>query len=276
MTMSRADLAAIADELEAAVDARAAAAYRPRYNIAPTDRHLMLVGDRDIGPTDPSLMRVGAAAGATAGTGAQTDVSRVRTRRLVSARWGFGRDRLLINARSETVATRPAFRDAFARHRCVIPADGFYEWTGPKGHRRPIWFHRADERLLLMAGIWETTADGPCFTVLTTTPNAAVAPIHDRMPVLLAPEDVSPWLAAPEARLLRPAPDTWLVAQPASLRVNSVENDDPGCLVADPAPDVAAPDVAAPDVATPDRSTPDRSTPTSSASAPRQLSLFGR
>jgi putative SOS response-associated peptidase YedK len=251
MTMSRADLVAIADELEAAIDAPTAAAYRPRYNIAPTDRHLMLVGAGVI-PTG--------GAGARAPQPAQGG----RARRLVPARWGFTRGRVLINARAETVATRSAFREAFAGHRCVIPADGFYEWTGPKGHRRPIWFHRPDGRLLLLAGLWERTTDGPCFTVLTTAPSATVAPIHDRMPALLAPEDVASWLAAPEARLLQPAPDAWLVGQPASTRVNSVDNDDPACLIADPA--LAASEGAAMAPGAPAAAPP----------GPWQLSLFGR
>src|SRR3954451_16860363 len=148
MTLSRRELAEIADELDAVFDADAAARYRPRYNIAPTD--------------PPVMLRLGPSGG----------------RRLELGRWGFQREGrpLLINARAETARFRDPFRAAFARQRCVVPADGFYEWSSADGERRPFWLHRRDGKLLLLAGLYEEAPGAPerRFTVLTTAPNAAV------------------------------------------------------------------------------------------------------
>ena len=146
-----------------------------------------------------------------------------------------------INARSETIETRPAFRDAFQKRRCVVPADGFFEWTGPKTARQPTWFHREDSQLLLFAGLyeawqkeqgaWETT-----FTILTTAANAVLESYHDRMPVILADRDADDWMdpraPSPRAlkRLLVPAPDDLLIATPVSPEVNNVDNDSPDLL----------------------------------------------
>ena len=168
-------------------------------------------------------------------------------RRAITAyRWGlvpfWAKDKSIgsrmINARAETLATNNAFRDSFEHRRCLVPADGFYEWRrGPKP-RMPLWFHRADGRLLLMAGLYQDVSaaagasEGPVrrFVVLTTTANDVVAPVHDRMPAILMPDQVDAWLAAPAPALLQPAPAGVLVATPVSDRVNSVKNDDPGCL----------------------------------------------
>jgi putative SOS response-associated peptidase YedK len=197
MTLTRRDLHELADELAAACDPEALAAHRPRYNVAPTDAH-------------PILRLVGG------------------TRRLVSSRWGLPptarRRAPLINVRSETVAH--SRKELLSDQRCVVPADGFYEWKRQGDSAQPIWFHRADGRLLLFAGLWE----GDRFTVLTTTPNALVGEVHDRMPVILSPDDAEAWLLAPAGKLLRPAPDGALAARPVSTRVNSVRNDDPACL----------------------------------------------
>jgi putative SOS response-associated peptidase YedK len=201
MTLTRRELHELADELEAVGDAELAAAYRPRYNVAPTDPH-------------PILRLVGGA------------------RRLTPARWGLparpaagGKRRgPLINVRSETVEF--SRKELLADGRCVVPADGFYEWKRGPGGSEPIWFHRPDGRLLLLAGLWE----GEAFTVLTTTPNTLVAEVHDRMPVVLSPDDAEAWLLAPAQKLLRPAPEGALAARPVSGRVNSVRNDDPACL----------------------------------------------
>jgi putative SOS response-associated peptidase YedK len=200
MTLSKRELAEIADELAALFDVEAAAAYRPRYNVAPTDQHFVV------------LRAVGGG------------------RRLEPARWGLpptvaGRPPLF-NARAESAPWKPAFREAWGAGRCIVPADGFYEWkTTPEG-RQPIWFHRRDGKLLLMAGLWQ----GGRFTVLTTTPNALVAEVHDRMPALLTDEEAAAWLTAPSARLLHPAAEDMLAARPVSSRVNSVAHDDPACL----------------------------------------------
>jgi len=152
--------------------------------------------------------------------------------RLVLGRFGFTRPekkRLVLNARAETVHRLPAFRDAFVRRRCLVPVDGFYEWTGERGSRQPICFHRPDGGVLLLHGLYQEEVDEKTgehrttFTLLTTTPNEAVARVHDRMPVMtqLEAPEAQAWLAesAPgdfEARrllsLLGPAPDGLLVA----------------------------------------------------------------
>jgi putative SOS response-associated peptidase YedK len=157
--------------------------------------------------------------------------------------WGFsaaapGRPPLF-NARAETAPIKDSFRDAFVNGRCVIPADGFYEWAGSGDARRPFWLHRADGKLLLFAGLYQLSPTGGRFTILTTGPNAIVSALHDRMPVVLAPDQVDRWLRRGDPGLLRPAPDDTLVATPVSPRVNSVRNDDPACL--EPPPTEAPP-----------------------------------
>ncbi len=146
-----------------------------------------------------------------------------------------------INAKAETVARLPTFRFAFAQRRCVVPVDGFYEWTREGGKvRQRFHIHHADaERPLLLAGLWErwgsdgTPVESAC--VLTTAPNGVMAPIHQRMPVLLDAEGVERWLdpkakSAALAKLLGPCPDDWLAADPVSAWGNKVGNDGPKCL----------------------------------------------
>jgi putative SOS response-associated peptidase YedK len=204
MSLTRRGLDDLADELEATCDDAFAAAYRPRYNVAPTDPHPVL------------RLRGG-------------------LRQLELARWGLpstGKSKApLFNARAEGVRSRPAFRFAYQDSRCVVPADGFYEWNADG---QPLWIHRADGKLLLLAGLWEAGA----FSVLTTTPNRFVSAIHDRMPAILSPDEAAAWLQAPSLDLLHPAPEGLLQARPVSTRVNSVRNDDPDCLAppAQPAP----------------------------------------
>lgn len=153
----------------------------------------------------------------------------------------------LINARAETVASKPAFRDAFKSRRCVVPVDGFYEWTGRAGARRPYVFRRADGRMFGIAGLYERwLGEGgeviDSCTLITTEANATVAPFHDRMPVILDPADYEAWLDRErrDARaesllpLLAPCPDDWLEPSPVSSRINNVRNDDPECLVPEP------------------------------------------
>jgi putative SOS response-associated peptidase YedK len=207
MTLTRRDLDEVADELEAVHDPEGAALYRPRYNVAPTDVHPVVRLEQG-------------------------------RRRLLPARWGFpggpGRP-VLINARAETAPFRDRFREAFVNGPCIVPADGFYEWSGPADGRRPFWIHRSDGRLLLLAGLLEedpaaASGRGRSFTILTTAANPTVARIHDRMPVVLAPEQAAAWLAGGSHRELAPAPEGVLEATAVSRRVNSVRNDDPGCL----------------------------------------------
>ena len=192
--------------------------YRPRYNVAPMQRHWIVRMERE-------------------------------DRELLPARWGLvntwakdnKRAAQQINARAETVAIRPAYRAAFKGRRCLVPADGFYEWTGPKDKRRPLWFHRSDGELLLFAGLYEAWFPEPdqpelTFTIITTDANPFMAPVHKRMPVIVPDEATDVWLL-PEARdaerlqeLLVPLPDDLLLATPVSPRVNAVKNDDASLL----------------------------------------------
>lgn len=147
----------------------------------------------------------------------------------------------MINARSETVTEKPSFRAAFKRRRCLIAADGFYEWQRRGDRKQPLFIRAADEQMLGLAGLWEfwQSPDGSAIescTILTTTPNELMQPIHNRMPVIVAPEDYSMWLdpgPRPEdaLHLLRPYPSDKLTAYPVSTVVNNPRNDVPECVV---------------------------------------------
>ncbi|MEQ8820378.1 MAG: SOS response-associated peptidase [Sumerlaeia bacterium] len=141
----------------------------------------------------------------------------------------------LINARGETVAEKPSFRSAFARRRCLIPATGFYEWGVPEGFSRkmPVWFHWPGEAVLAMGGLWERWTDRATGEVLTTCTivtvgaNELVKPIHERMPVLLAPEDWARWLDPGEKSpmdLVRPFPAGRMQARVVGREVNNPRN----------------------------------------------------
>ncbi len=143
----------------------------------------------------------------------------------------------MINARSETAAEKPSFRSAMKKRRCVIPADGFYEWKKIGKSKVPQFIYRADGCLLAFAGLWESwksPADGviESFTILTTSPSEQLRELHDRMPVILEPEEFAAWLdpatedAAALAPLLDPAPDGILSFHAVSTRVNKPQNDD--------------------------------------------------
>lgn len=158
--------------------------------------------------------------------------------------WSDGSLRPMINARSETVAEKPTFRDAFERRRCLVPADGFYEWSRPDGGsaKQPYWLHPSAGGLLSFGAIWETsrpTGQPARHTVaiLTTAANADLAGIHDRMPLVVGADDRDRWLArtvsgAGVRDLLRPAPVGTLSRRPVSDRVNRVGIDDPGLIEA--------------------------------------------
>jgi putative SOS response-associated peptidase YedK len=222
-TLTKRDFAELAAMVEAEELPEYAALYRPRYNIAPTDAHWIVRQKRE-------------------------------QRELLPANWGLvnswakdakGAARQ-INCRAETALKRPAFREAFVHRRCIVPADGFFEWTGTKAARRPIWFHAPDDGLLLFAGVYESWQDPASkewrrtFTILTTDANAVVSPVHDRMPVVLPRDKVDDWLYVPAqdaqrraeelVALMLPVADEALVATEVSPRVNSVANDDPACL----------------------------------------------
>jgi putative SOS response-associated peptidase YedK len=180
-------------------------------------------------------------------------------RRLDTFHWGlipfWAKDRKvgqrMINARADSLASKNAYKRAFTKRRCLIPADGFYEWQklgdGPKPRKQPVYAERVDGEPLALAGLWELwkpkeTPDGDgsddpstwvrSCTIITTEPNATMAPIHDRMPVLLPPSAWSSWLDPTNddldslGQLLVPAPDELLRVHPVSTRVNNVRNDD--------------------------------------------------
>ena len=148
----------------------------------------------------------------------------------------------MINARSETVTEKPSFRTAFKRRRCLIPADGFYEWQKVDGGKQPMFIRPAEseKRPFALAGLWEMWSDPDggtlqSCTILTTTPNELMAPIHNRMPVIIEPEDFDLWLQPepdPEQglHLLRPYPAEKMSAYPVSTLVNNPRNDAPDCI----------------------------------------------
>jgi putative SOS response-associated peptidase YedK len=138
----------------------------------------------------------------------------------------------LINARSDTIAQKPAFREAFAKRRCVIPVSGFFEWQKAGSAKTPWFITSAGGEPLSFAGLWERwkTPEGTWLhsaTIITTDANAALSHLHHRMPVVLARADVEPWLREGGATLLRPCPDDRVTAWPVSSRVNNVKNDAP-------------------------------------------------
>jgi putative SOS response-associated peptidase YedK len=147
----------------------------------------------------------------------------------------------LINARAESLADKPAFREAIAKRRCLVPADGFYEWRTAGKKKEPLWVRTEPRRVLMFAGLWATwrPKDGgdavESFTIVTTEPNASVAPYHDRMPVIVEREDWSRWLQPGPlsldafADILAPSRSA-LVVVPVSTAVNSVANDGPECV----------------------------------------------
>jgi putative SOS response-associated peptidase YedK len=216
-TLTRQDRRELAQIL--GVDEKDLRDYQPHYNIAPMQDHFVIG-------------------------------SKYETRRLMPARWGLVNNwatnsssaASCINAKAETLETRPSFRDAFAKRRCIVPADGFYEWRGPRNNREPLWIHCADGELLWFAGLYESWEPEPgqwqrTFTIITTRANRLIEPIHDRMPVVLDERAAEDWMNSGERDPLRlksllvPAPDDWLVLSPASSLVNNVQNDGPELLV---------------------------------------------
>jgi putative SOS response-associated peptidase YedK len=192
----------------------------PRYNIAPTQ----LVAVVRVRPDDPA-------------------------RKLVLLKWGlipfWAKDKTigskLINARAETAADKPAFRAAFKYRRCLIPADGFYEWKKKGSRKQPYFVGMADGKPFALAGLWEhwTSLEGEVIescTILTTDSNELVGGLHDRMPLILDPEDYDLWLdsAAKDPKLLKPLikayPSQGMRKFPVSSRVNKAAYDAADCL----------------------------------------------
>jgi len=193
----------------------------PRYNIAPGQFAPIVAADR-------------------------------RGRRMGLLRWGFlparagGDRRPLVNARSETVDSLPSFRAAFAARRCLVPADGFYEWRRSAASRKeaptPFWFHPTGDGPVSFAGIWERST-GPegeeryGFAIITTAANAEVAPVHDRMPLVVPGTHRSRWLdrstpLADVVHILGSVPDHTFEARRVSTRVNGTGEDDPSLIEA--------------------------------------------
>ena len=177
-------------------------------------------------------------------------------RRLSLLRWGLipawaedpGIGHKLINARAETAAVKPALRAAFSKRRCLVPADGFYEWRREGSVRQPWLIARRDGGPMAFAGLWESwrVPEGAVlrgslaerrpgdvvetFTILTTEANATMRVLHHRMPVIVPAEAFEPWLSGEDVRLA-PAPEELLAMHRVGLRVNNPRNDDPECVV---------------------------------------------
>jgi putative SOS response-associated peptidase YedK len=186
----------------------------PRYNVAPTQSVLAIRPSKSGG------------------------------RELVPMRWGLipswskGPDSRysMINARAETIHAKPAYRSAFKNRRCLIPAEGFYEWQKTGKGKQPHLIRRRDQAPFAMAGLWETWRDGDgktieSCTIIVTEANAVIRPVHDRMPAILATEDFTAWLDPKNGDnesltgLLRPAPPGDLTLEPVSKLVNSPRNE---------------------------------------------------
>jgi putative SOS response-associated peptidase YedK len=222
--------------------------FEARYNIAPTQEVLVVRQDPADGRRVADMLRWGLIPAWSA-----------------SEKGNAGPP--MINARSETLASKPMFRSAVRRRRCLIPADGFYEWqqspSGAKGKKQPYFIHRPDDGPFAFAGLWERwqskvpaanhePSPNPSLhgrgddeeapltiescTIVTTEANAALRELHERMPVVLAPCDYAMWLdpkvedPAALAHLLAPCADEELIAEPVGTHVNKVANDDPRCV----------------------------------------------
>jgi putative SOS response-associated peptidase YedK len=167
---------------------------------------------------------------------------------IYAARWGFipawAKEKPKvqpINARADSVAKSGMFRSAFQRRRCLVPADGFYEWQATGKAKQPYFFRRKDDELFAFAGMWDRWREPESkeaietYTIITTSPNELTAPVHNRMPVILKEEDYSKWLSAaakPEdlEALLAPYPAEEMEGYPVSTSVNSPKYDDAGCV----------------------------------------------
>jgi len=198
---------------------RVEATLSPNYNVAPTQ---MI----------PAIVR-------------QDDQNVLRT-----FRWGlvpfWAKDpsigNRMINARSETVGSKPSFRNAYKKRRCLIPADGFYEWKGRKGNKQPVFLTLPDEKPFGFAGLWEVwddkgKAEEPLYTctILTTDASDSIKDIHDRMPVILKPEAFKDWIRADTPintlqEILTAHTHRDLVFRPVSKAVNSVQNNSPDLI----------------------------------------------
>lgn len=149
----------------------------------------------------------------------------------IHPRWAQQKSRLLINARAETVSQRPTFRNAFHNRRCLVIADGFYEWQATPGGKQPFRILLKTGQPFAFAGIWEEVDGEPAYVIVTTGPNRVTRPIHDRMPVILEREEYGPWLepnlpAEEVLKLLDPYPEEAMTAYTVSKAVNRSKTED--------------------------------------------------
>jgi putative SOS response-associated peptidase YedK len=190
---------------------------RPRFNIAPTDP-VLAIRTADGGRREAGRLRWG----------------------LLPGSWAEDNGRALINARAETIDRQPAYRESFLERRCLIPADGFYEWRQDENGKQPVWITRKDEEPFAFAGIWAAFRDSggdaihSC-SIVTCEPNELVRPIHDRMPVILDRAAEGSWISPdgdPETLrgLLRALEPDALSVREVSEAVNDVREDGPHLL----------------------------------------------
>lgn len=180
-------------------------AYAPRYNIAPASQVLI-----------------------------------IRRNEAAMVRWGlvprWAKDpsigATLNNARAETVAEKPSFRDACRRRRCLIPASGFYEWKAEAGRKQPYYIHPAGGELFAFAGLWEQWQDLQTCAIITTVANEKMTTVHDRMPVIVSPAEYSDWLSdrSYEKVALRPCPNAAIAIHRVGRAVNNARSDTPGLI----------------------------------------------
>lgn len=208
----------LVEDLEAALGESAQGEWwKPRFNVAPTQ------------PAPVVLLRDG-------------------KRTIEMLRWGLvpfwggragAKPPLMINARIESVADKAVFRDALDRKRCLVPADGFFEWLKEGKTKHPVYLHPEPRHTIAFAGLWARAKTDAgellSFTIITGPANSLVAPIHDRMPVVLDPGSYAQWLdpavdGAAARKLLGVPPVADWVATPVSQHVNSAQHDDPSCI----------------------------------------------
>jgi len=217
--------------------ARQLSLFEPRYNIAPTQDILAVRVEPQSGEREAAMLRWG-----------------------LTPSWSKEPQGgpPMINARGETIAEKPSFRTAVRRRRCLIPADGFYEWkkNEASNKKQPYYIHYRDNRPFALAGLWESWSargaaakdaaakDSPSAgaltiescTIVTTSASKALASLHDRMPVILEPNDYQLWLdpkvqdPAAIQQLVAPNDDAAIIAEPVSTHVNRVANNDPQCI----------------------------------------------
>jgi putative SOS response-associated peptidase YedK len=199
-------LAHPADDIENFYKVELPADFLPRYNVAPTQRILTI---KNTTPKKAELMR-----------------------------WGlipfWAKDEKignsLINARAETIETKPAFRTSFKKKRCLILADGFFEWKKEGKTKQPYRIHMKDDGLFAFAGLWDEWNSFETCTIVTTEPNELVREIHDRMPVILAKDDFDKWLEFADLDLLKPYPSEFMDMYEVSNACNKAGFESPECI----------------------------------------------